>query len=557
MKVLVLDIGTYSIKALYFEKRYRGHKLLNFSNTLLPTDPKLSAAERVIEAVRILKEEQKYDQDQTVVIYPTEKTTSRFVTLPFKDNKRISMALPLEIEEQMPFELDDILYEWQIVEYLDRGSRIFVTVTRKEDFNAYMSLMASCGLDPDIITTGTEALFSLGNYLKLGKEIVEVEQEGKSQKQVESHPVVIIDVGCTTTNIVLSRNGIPEYARLINYGGDHVTRKVMEYYELPYQDAERSKIDVGYIVLDGDTISYTKEQLSFSNILKEAYDVIIRDVNQTLASYKTEKKDHISRCFLAGAGWQTRNFKEYMTQELKLNIQPLEFHQSIGIKLPFAGTPDELKFCNTIGYFLGYAGKTPIKGINLKKDSKGGTATGDASGFVRMFKPTIRNVAIALVFFMFYLFAHSMLLNRVQTYYKTEIEKKVKEAFPDKDKRARLSLLENYPKLKRDAQNRLKMQKALLEGDSVKDGSSVSVLKALSESISKDYKVDVIELEIKGMDIKTAKMYVPDVSTADKVIKEISSRSSFKDVKQEASKKTATGEIEVSFSALYKQDGKD
>ena len=426
-------------------------------------DPKLSASEKIIRAVKELKEEQKHNPDQTVIIYPSEKTTTRFITLPFKDNKRISMTLPSEIEEQMPFEMKNIFYEWQIVEYLDKGSKIFVTVTKKEDFEAFMSLMTSCGLKPDIVTTGTETLFSLGNYLKLGKEIVQVDHDGKSQKQVEAHPVVIIDMGCAKTNVVLSRNGIPEYARLINYGGDYVTKKVMEYYELSYQDAERSKIDVGYIILDGDTANYTKEQISFSTILKEAYDAIIRDVNQTLASYKSENKDHISRCFLAGAGWQTRNFKEYMTQELKLNIQPLEFHQSIGINLPFAGTHDELKFCNTIGFFLNYAGKTHLRGINFKKDFENLDASGNASSFIRTFKPTIRNVIIAFVLFTFYLFAHSILLSRVQTRYNVDIERKVKDAFPDKDKRAQRALLENYPKLKKEAQNRLKLQKALLE----------------------------------------------------------------------------------------------
>ena len=554
--MLVLDIGTYSIKALYFEKRYSGHKLLNFSNTLLSTDTKLSSHEKIIEAVKKTREDQKYNPDQTVVIYPSEKTTSRFINLPFKDNKRISMTLPLEIEDQMPFDMEDILYEWQVVEYLDKGSRIFVTVTKKDDFEDFMTLMKACDVEPDVVTTGTDALFSLGHYLKLGKEVVDIEQDGRSQKKVESHPVVIIEMGCAKTNVVISRNGVPEYSRLISYGGDYVTKKIMEYYELGYADAERSKIDVGYIILDGDTVNYTKEQISFSTILKEAYDILIRDINQTLASYKTERKDHISRCYLAGAGWQTRNFKEYMIQELKLNIQPLEFHQSIGIKLPFSGTPDELKFCNTIGYFLSYAGKTPLKSINLKKDSGGRNATDDVSKFVSVFKPTIRNVSIALVFFMFYLFAHNILLSRIQAQHKLELEQQTKEAFPDKDRRAQRALLDNYPKLARESQNRLKLQKALLEGETVKEGSALSVLKGLSESINKDAKVDFIELDIQGLEVKTAKINVPNSETLEVIIQDIT-KGRFKNIKQETSKKLTSGDVEVSFSAVYDEGDKN
>ena len=530
MKVLVLDFGTHSIKALYFEKKYSGYKLLNFSNTLLSRDAKLSNSERIIDAVKTMMAENKYEPDQTAVIYPAEKTTSRFIILPFRDNKRISVALPLELEEQLPFDIEQVLYEWQIVEYLGKGSRIFVTVTKKDDFEDFMQLMTACGIEPDVVTTGTDTLFNLANFLKLGKEIVDVEEAGGAQKKVQVCPVVIIDMGCTKTNIVLSRDGVPEYSRLINYGGDHITKKIMEYYELNYDDAEKSKVDVGYIIVEGDTAEYTKEQLNYSSVLKEAYDIIIRDINQTLASYKTEKKDHISKCFLAGAGWQTRNFKEYITQELKLDISPLEFHQSMGIKLPFSGTPDELRFCNTVGFFLRYAGKATLKGMNFKRKVSG-VAPGSMTEFAKLFKPTIRNISIALCFLIIYLVSHSMLLSRAQSQYAKEVEIKLKEAFPDKDKKMQRALLENHAKLKKEVQSRLKLQKALLESGGTKAGSSLAVLKELSEAISTTDKVDVVELVIEGPVLKSMKMLVTDQSAGERIVSGMELRK-FKNAKQ-------------------------
>ncbi|MCX6112490.1 MAG: pilus assembly protein PilM [Proteobacteria bacterium] len=274
MKILILDIGSYAIKALYFEKNFRGYNINHFSHTIIDKDPKLSSLEQITETVKLLKKVNDYKPEQTIVIYPADKTTSRTFILPFRDKKRVEMALPLELEEQVPFSIEDLVYDWQTVENLPRGSRIMITATMKTDLDLFINALKAADADPDVITPSSDALFSLLNYLKLGKDAVQVEKNGKISTEITYHPVVVVDIGDTKSNVVISKRGIPEYTRLVNYGGEHVTKQIMNEYGVSYEEAERSKIEVGYIILDGDTNEYTKEQVSFSKVLKDAYDII-------------------------------------------------------------------------------------------------------------------------------------------------------------------------------------------------------------------------------------------------------------------------------------------
>jgi type IV pilus assembly protein PilM len=554
LKILILDIGSYSIKALYFEKGFRGYNLNHFSHTIIAKDPKLSSYEQITESVRLLKQTNKYKPDQTIAIYPADKTTSRTMVLPFRDKKRIEMALPLELEEQLPYPIENLVYDWQTVENLPRGSRILVSATMKQDLDLFVDALKNADADPDIVTPSSDCLFSLLSYLKLGKDNVEVEKDGKTVTETKYHPVVVVDIGSTKSNVVISKRGIPEYTRLVNYGGDYVTRRIMSDYSLSYEDAEKSKIEVGYIILEGDTAEYTKEQIALSNILKDAYDIIIRDINQAIASYKAEKKENITTCYIAGAGWQTRNFKEYMAQELRLNIEPLHYHKTLGIKFPFAGTNDELVFINVIGLLMRYIGKSSLKGLNLRKLPKPGTEESpEYPGLKKLLRPTIRNIAIAAAIMVALILAYNAVLNSSLAKYRADLDNKVKVAFPDKDKKAKDALIGNYSKLTSEIKSRMKATRALIEGDSSKKDSALAALTALSDAITKDITVDIVELNIDPKAVKIGKAVVAKADNIKEITSALERSGDFKEIKQGNVKIAADGASkEFDMSMVYK-----
>lgn len=554
MKVLALDIGSYSIKALYFDKKYRGYSIANFSNTLIKRDSKNLNIDQVSETIKSLIKENNYQPDEIVAIYPSDKTTHRFLTLPFRDAKRISMTLPSELEEQLPFSLQDITYDWETLETRGRNSHVLVTATKKQDIDNFTSMLTNAEIKPHLIIPGADPLMHLMNYLKLGKEYIEVEKNGIASKELKNTPVVLVDVGCSKTTVMIVKDGLPEHIRIVNYGGDYITRKIMEHYELSYEEAERSKLEVGYIIMEGDTSNFTEEQLGLSNVIKEAVDVIIRDVNQALSEYKAEKKESVQQCFLSGSGWKTRNFSEYMAQELRIHVAQLEYGTSLGIKIPFAGTTEESVFATLVGFFIRYINKSGLKGFSIAKDTEQ-TTTGSMDDYYTLFKPTIRNVVIGLVLFLAYAMSHSFILNRMEQRYKKDIEAKFKTVFPDKDRKAQAALLGNMSKLSREIDNRMKVQKAIIEGDVGPDkrgDSALMVLKDLSDAIPSSRTVDVLDLDIKGSTLKIQKVLVSNGETAQMFKEDLERSGKFDAVKQGDIKQIQGGAREFEITATHK-----
>jgi type IV pilus assembly protein PilM len=552
LKVLILDIGSYSIKALYLNKTFRGCKLNHFSHTIIQKDPKLSNYEQLTEAVKSVKKDNNYNPEQVVVIYPADKTTNRTLTLPFRDKKRIELAIPIELEEQLPFPIEDSVYDWQIVENLPRGSKIIVTVTMKKDLDLFIAALKDADIDPDIVTPGSDALFSLLNYLKLGKETVETEKDGKTVTEIKYHPVVIVDVGHTKSNVVISKRGIPEYARLVNYGGDYITRRIMEDYAISYEEAEKSKIDVGYIITEGEENNYTEDQVKFSDLLKESYDIIIRDINQAIASYKAEKKETINHCYIAGSGWQTRNFTEYMSKELRLTIEPLHYHKSLGIDFPFAGTNDELVFINLIGFLMRYIGKVSLKGLNLRKTPKDLVKDEAQQNIIALLKPTFKNIMLAFVCFSVFLAAYYIVLDNSLSTYREKVEQKVKLAFPDKDKKGISSLLESDTKLNSEIKTRMSLMRSIVEGDSTKKDTALAALMELSNAIPRTIVIDVVDLKIDAKGVSIVKALTPEQDTVKALSTILEDSSRFKDVKASEVKASLDGkEKEFGMNMIY------
>jgi len=553
LKILALDIGSNSIKALYFDKKYRGYSIVNFSSTLIKRDSKTLNVDSVSETIKSLIKENKYQPDQVVAIYPSDKTTHRFLTLPFRDAKRISVTLPSELEEQLPFNIEDIVYDWETIETKGRNSRILVAATRKQDLDSFMAILANAEIKSDLIIPGADPLMHLMNYLKLGKEYTDVERNGVPTKELRALPVVLVDVGCSKTTVLIVKDGLPEHVRIVNYGGDYITKKIMQHYELGYEEAERSKLEVGYIITESDTSSFTEEQVGLSNVIKEAVDVIIRDVNQTLSEYKAEKKETVQKCFLSGSGWKTRNFAEYMIQELRLSVSQLEYGTSLGIKIPFAGTAEESVFATLVGFFIRYINKSGLKGFNIAKDAEQVVA-GTRDDYYTLFKPTIRNVAIGLVLFLVYAMSHTFILDRMQQRYKKEIETKFKTAFPDKDKKAQVALLSNMSKLSREIDTRMKVQRAIIEGDvTPKEESALALLRDVSSAIPKGQVVDILDLTIKGNALKISKAIVANGEVAQQFKEDLEKSGKFDAVKQGEIKQSQGGTArEFEITATHK-----
>src|SRR5690606_35971569 len=97
-----------------------------------PRDPLAVALAALGEQIGGLK------ADLVAVALPGGQTATAFVTLPFTETKKIDATLAFEVENLLPFDLEDAIYDYQLVSQAEGKSELLVGVAREEEVRSLL-----------------------------------------------------------------------------------------------------------------------------------------------------------------------------------------------------------------------------------------------------------------------------------------------------------------------------------------------------------------------------------------------------------------------------------
>ena len=170
-----------------------------------------------ISAIR--SHEPGWEQAERVAALPLDRAVVRLVRLPFTDRATIAKALPAEVESSVPYDLEDMVLESQLVD-ADRGfSRTRVVIAKKDAMGDTLELLRAARSEPSRIVLDAEALAS---YADRGVQAV-------------------VDVGHERTLVVVCQGGQLLSARLVAVAGHAQTIAIAQACNLSEGDAELLK----------------------------------------------------------------------------------------------------------------------------------------------------------------------------------------------------------------------------------------------------------------------------------------------------------------------------
>jgi general secretion pathway protein L len=225
-KILGLDLGAHSLKAVLLETTYRGFTVVETDRRPVPPGD-APLRERQAAAARDLLAERGWRPDSTVVAFPGSGLASHVVTLPFTDPRRIEQTLPFEVEGLIPFDLADVAWDWQPLGTRDGRSDLYVGVVRREELQGLLAALSGAGIDPRAVLPAAPAyaaLFSAG--------AVADEEAGAPGADV------LLDVGLERTSVCLVAAGACGAARTFAFGSANLARAIARELALSEPDAE-------------------------------------------------------------------------------------------------------------------------------------------------------------------------------------------------------------------------------------------------------------------------------------------------------------------------------
>ena len=151
MKTVGLKIEKGFVAAAVVQKDFRKKELVDsFSQPY-------SSEEELLEILRSKSRE--WAGARIISSIPGNLFTQRLVSLPFSDRKRVEKALPFELEDLVPFALDEVVVDHIVLGSEKDGkgaegakeNQVLSMMLPREELRKHLELLASAGIDPNAV----------------------------------------------------------------------------------------------------------------------------------------------------------------------------------------------------------------------------------------------------------------------------------------------------------------------------------------------------------------------------------------------------------------------
>lgn len=263
-RILGLDIGHNSVRAALVRTALRSATVVRYVEMRLVGAPgPAGRASALREAMRELSLQLGGTPDAVIVALPGDAASLRVVELPAGAARRIDEVLPFELENLVPFALEDCVVDHQPISTVGGKLRLLAAAAPKERLLTLLAELRDANVEPREIAIGAACLDGLVPL------VAALESGG---------PFLLLDLGETDAAICILSGGRAELARTISGG---------------------------------------------MASMPSGAGALAKQIQQTVASYRAAGGDELRGCYASGGQGSLREAVPWIASELGLAVQPL------------------------------------------------------------------------------------------------------------------------------------------------------------------------------------------------------------------------------------------
>jgi type IV pilus assembly protein PilM len=339
-RIITLNLGSQSLELATFHTHAPGRLTLSgyqCRELLAPSEEMRGA--QIAAALREMMGDLQIRGGDVIYAVAQEMVFSRFVRLPAIDEEKIERIIAFEAQQNVPFPIDEVVWDYQIVGGgADEQIQVVLAAVKADWLEQTNSAVEAAGLRPSIVDLAPMAVYNAFRY-NYG------ELRGCS---------LLIDIGARTTNLLFIEPG-RIFTRSVSIGGGSITVAIAREFNEPFAAAEfRKKRDASLNPSAASSGAPDADVARVTKIVRNTMTRLHAEVVRSVSHYCTQQQGNTpERAYLAG-GASIPHIQEFFQEKLRL---PVEFFNPLrNVAIAASADVDEiLKLAHLLGEPVGLA----------------------------------------------------------------------------------------------------------------------------------------------------------------------------------------------------------
>ncbi|NOT02958.1 MAG: type IV pilus assembly protein PilM, partial [Phycisphaerales bacterium] len=334
-----IDVGRCALKAIRVraggegQVEIIGHELIEHAEILSQAEGKKSAL--VTEAMEKFLSRHDISRDRIVVGVPGQHTLSRFSKLPPVEPKKIPDIVRYEADQQIPFDLDEVIWDYQTFQEPDSPDvEVGIFAMKRELIRDHLLPFEQAGIEPVAVQSTPLALYNAMMF----------------EERIGDATVVLLDVGAENTDLIVAqKHGL--WTRTIPLGGNKFTDVLVKSFKLSFAKAENLK----------RTAATSKYARQVFQAMRPVFAELVQELSRSLGFYRsTHREAVLKRIVGLGNAFQLPGLQKYLQQNLQMPVErPTTFQQATT-----GDVGDAAAFAERVpGYFVAFG--LGIQGLDV------------------------------------------------------------------------------------------------------------------------------------------------------------------------------------------------
>lgn len=307
-RILGLDIGSSSVKAVELEASSGKYKLTGFGYAPLPSEAIVQGsfmnAPAIAAAIREACDAGGIKAKEVASSVSGHSVIVKRISLPIQSEDELDETIRWEAEQYIPFDINEVNIDHQVLQEdsLEGQMDVILVAAKKDLIDDYTSVIADAGLSLAILDVDS---FAVGNMYEYCYD------------PSESSTVALVDIGASVINMNVMTGSIPAFTRDITTGGNQYTEEIQKTLGISSEEAERLKVGGTATGASKDVVPQEVEEA-----MRGVSETLLGEIQRSLDFYRaTTSSGTLERMILCGGAARVPGLERLFQEKVEIPVE--------------------------------------------------------------------------------------------------------------------------------------------------------------------------------------------------------------------------------------------